>query len=219
VKALPLSIKFKFFKGILKVLWNPERTEGIFEAIDAVVKRMHQQQDEFADFANAIMDQPGVRQAAEERYLEPPVDLKVLEALPDGTLGREYCRHLQDNNLDPIFYPDINITNDIQWFSMRGRQVHDIFHVILGFGISVPDELGVQAYALGILSDPVAGMIVGGGLFNAGLKKPWTLPECMECIVRGFSLGRKSKNMIGRKFSEEWDRPLEDIRKELQIVV
>jgi len=151
----------------------------------------------------------------EARYLDPAVDLNHLSKLEDGTIGKEYWRHLKDNNLDPIFYPDIPVENDLQWLSMRGRQIHDLTHVILGFGTEVSDELGVQAYTLGQITDPSAAMIIGGGIFNAGFKKPWTIPECFEAIIRGYHMGRSSDFIIGVNFSTMWDKPLEEFRAEI----
>ena len=97
---------------------------------------------------------------------------------------------------------------------MRGRQLHDHWHVLTKFSTSVPDELGLQAFTLGRGAAPVSALIVGGGLIFAAMKKPWLVPECMYAIQRGFALGLQTDGpVIGLHYSEHWEKSLEEVRK------
>ena len=78
----------------------------------------------------------------------PPIDLKKLSQLPEGTFGREYAHHLRDNNLKPLnISPELHDVAKRNVFALRYAVTHDIFHVLLEFDTSYAGEIGVLAFA------------------------------------------------------------------------
>ena len=86
-------------------------------------------------------------------------DRDALRALPDGTLGREYCRFAEENQLFPEMLaaevraarsetggqvPDA--TPDAAYLHDRYRDLHDLWHVLTGYGTDMAGEWGIIAF-------------------------------------------------------------------------
>ena len=74
------------------------------------------------------------------------LDLKVLRALPTGTLGREYALMMDRNGLDPASIPSLPDDDEGKYVRAHLYETHDLWHVVTGFGTDVPGELGLQAF-------------------------------------------------------------------------
>jgi ubiquinone biosynthesis protein Coq4 len=98
-------------------------------------------------------------------------------------------------------------------------EVHDIWHVLTGFGTQVAGELGVQAFSLAQLGSPFAAGIITGGMANTLL---FAFPERdvrMRAIVRGWLLGKRARLLFGGTWARMWERPLEEVRAEFELDV
>jgi ubiquinone biosynthesis protein COQ4 len=98
----------------------------------------------------------------------------------------------------------------------RLRETHDITHVLTGFGVDGPGELGVQAFNLAQNRSPLAVMLIFGGMLSA-LQNDQPLEPLLTALARGFELGLKAECVIAQKLEEGWDRPLADWRQQLRL--
>src|SRR5581483_1426369 len=92
---------------------------------------------------------PGGKRILEERPSidREHVDFDALRRLPDGTLGREYVRFLDDNHITPDVFQKPEIGDDrIAYVMQRVRQTHDLWHVLTGYTPDVPGEILLQAF-------------------------------------------------------------------------
>ena len=75
----------------------------------------------------------------------PTIDLGVLRALPEASFGRQYAAFLDRNRLRP-FQVSPEVAEEL-WpehvLEVRYPLLHDAFHVLLDFDISLAGELGV----------------------------------------------------------------------------
>ncbi len=143
------------------------------------------------------------------------VDRTALRALPAGTLGREYARFLDENQLDGDFFqapPDV--PDEVAFLSKRLRQAHDVWHAVTGYTPSVRDELALQAFTYGQLGAPHAILIVLGGLAAFG----WRDPKLFAHVWRGYQNGKRATFLGALRWESRWERPLAELRAELGIL-
>lgn len=50
------------------------------------------------------------------------------------------------------------------------------------------------------------------------LYKPALLPIVMDAITQGWALGRKAKPRMAVHWEERWEQPLEDLRREFDLI-
>lgn len=202
----------KNIKTVLDLLKSTgENTEDVFDiednfrgspAMQACMKRVQ-----------AI---PEARQLMEERYLGPAIDLDALSELPRGTLGNTYASVMKALGYDPNFYRIREIKNDEDWLAMRLRKTHDIRHIVTGFG-PTGGELGVLAL-LGVqIGYPVCLFLQITSMAAALKLKPEELEAMTHQVARGMSMGLEAKPLVSPRWEEWWDKPLAQVRQELNI--
>jgi ubiquinone biosynthesis protein COQ4 len=164
-----------------------------------------------------MLAQPGVVQLAITQYIAPLPYLEALKRLPPGTLGREYAEFVVRHGFDPNFYRKME-TNDISsYLLLRLRQTHDIWHVITGFDINVPDEIGLKAFELAQTRRPVAGVLVTGGFIKSFLSSN-DVNAMLSAIGKGYRMGLQAQPLLAQKWEDQWEKPLHELQAELGIL-
>jgi ubiquinone biosynthesis protein COQ4 len=164
-----------------------------------------------------LLADPAMAALVAEQWRPVPVDMGLLANLPEGSLGRTYAEQLQRLGLTPESLIDPKpITTPEEYLTHRLRETHDIVHVLTGFGIDGPGELGLQAFNLAQLRSPLAVLLIFGGLLSA-LQDDKPLEPLLNALARGFELGLKAQCLITFKLEEGWERPLADWRRELGL--
>lgn len=150
-----------------------------------------------------------------------------LRSLPEGSLGREYCRFAEEKQLFPErlakevrdarqetggFVP--NSTPEAAYLHDRYRDLHDLWHVLTGYGTDMAGEFGIIAFQtrqVGYRS--MALMAFLNVLRNAIPARP--------DLLKTWFLGRRRGARAHYLLAEDWERllpmPLEDVRRELGI--
>lgn len=83
-------------------------------------------------------------------YTETP--LAALRELPDGSLGRELVRLLDDNGFDTwpeILRSPFPMSREAAYAKQRWRETHDLRHVLTGLSTRLPDEAVLHAFQVG----------------------------------------------------------------------
>jgi ubiquinone biosynthesis protein COQ4 len=156
------------------------------------------------------------------RGYAPRVDLDALRALPDGTLGREYVRLLDDNGYDAFEITDA-VPRDMlarNVFGLRIAVTHDMMHVLTGFDTSWAGELGVLAFSVAqdyaraqrYVALPLA-------LLLYPLRAPWQIPALLRCLRQGWRMGKQARFVLGHRLEDWFARPVGEARQMLDIVV
>jgi ubiquinone biosynthesis protein Coq4 len=132
------------------------------------------------EFLHAIVDTSIMRlafrkmligvDASERVFLESltrtPIDLDALARLPETTLGGAYSRFYTTNGIDPEFhakvYPDCLEDLERNWVFARCARLHDLHHVMLGVGVSPPQEIALHLFLLANTRDPVSTVFTTG---------------------------------------------------------
>ncbi|GAA5973071.1 hypothetical protein JCM11641_000398 [Rhodosporidiobolus odoratus] len=152
------------------------------------------------------------------RITEQSVDVDRLAQLPPGTFGRAYADWLKRNKVtpdtrDPVRY----IPNPTHAYLLqRYRESHDLYHVLLSFGVSLPAELVVKWFESSNLSLPMTQLSSLFGplrMSDSGERSrlwetygPWALRA-----------GARADCLIGVYWEREWETPIEELRERLGV--
>jgi ubiquinone biosynthesis protein COQ4 len=154
-----------------------------------------------------------------DRKFMAPYQLAELDQLPEGTLGKAYARHMLGNQLKPDFYDRIEVTDDNTYIMMRMRETHDLWHVITGFGTSVPHELGLQAFMFAQILTPLAPILICARSLISVFKNPSEVLETFDQVSKGWVMGRRSRLIFALDWENSWKTPLQDLRSQYGISV
>jgi ubiquinone biosynthesis protein Coq4 len=165
---------------------------------------------------SARAERPEIAALWDERY-DPPLDRAALEALPTGTLGREYARFIRDNRIDPLgTLVELGPPRSFLEYAMiRGYKLHDVLHVILGCDASVMGEVRIVAYSLGqgLGARPRAPAAALSVLFlHLTLVDPARLREAVDLAHRWMHLGMRAPGHTGLRIEDWLADPVEEVR-------
>jgi ubiquinone biosynthesis protein Coq4 len=149
----------------------------------------------------------------------PVIDLNQLSQYPQGSFGREYANHMRANQLEPLnISPELQDIAKRNLFALRYLVTHDIFHVLLDFDTTYAGEIGVLAFA----ATQNYSKSLQIGLCLAKLLYPILAPQQIKGIfanlAKGRELGKKADFLLGYRFEEHWEEPIEDVRKRLGLL-
>jgi ubiquinone biosynthesis protein COQ4 len=115
------------------------------------------------------------------------INLESSRQLPDGTLGREVARFIDDNNFTPITDGDLV------------QRTHDIWHVLTGLSPFTRAQVFRPSSALLVLYGILTGRVPVGRAI-ASLKQ-----------------GRQAERLVDWNLEADWEKPLEEVRHNLGI--
>ena len=138
------------------------------------------------------------------------IDFDALRALPDGTLGREYARFLDDNAITPDAFeklPDIG-DDRAAYVMLRMRQTHDLWHVLTGYTPDVHGEILLQAFTYSQTRAPSSLIITLCGTARWAFRWSDQLKELREAFDRG----RRTGFLPTFRWEEHWTTPVTALR-------
>lgn len=146
------------------------------------------------------------------------IDVRALKALPDGTLGHEYQRHLEANHLEHlVLTPEITEQLQDNPYAILFTQTHDLHHVLTGFDTSVAGEIGVAAFNMG----QGVGPLTERTWKIVSVLYYFTAPSQIRAIRHnmqlGYEMGSKAKLLIAEPLQDMLSLPLADARSALMI--
>lgn len=147
------------------------------------------------------------------------VDYDRLRALPATTLGGAYARHLDDNSLTADYQAAATRhvdDPDMAYLMRRFRQTHDVWHALLGVGITGHEEVLVHWFSYGQLRLPVSGLImVFGTLKHVVLERRWD--ALRHSLLEAHRAGARAAPLLGVIWEDLWDAPLAQVRADYGV--
>lgn len=156
-----------------------------------------------------LAEKPTLRISAE--------DVEAFRKLPAGTLGNLLAQYYDDFGIKP-FISNFPFARDEEYLARRYRELHDIVHVVTGYGADVPGELQLQAFTLGNLGFRTVWM----GVAYLVLIRPEGSPSIwseMSKLMTAYRRGRQSKDAaLEPRYELHWHLPIEEVRRRFGIV-
>jgi ubiquinone biosynthesis protein COQ4 len=171
------------------------------------------------NFRRFAQSQVGRTVLREKRDLLPLLqDREALRRLPEGSVGRAYLEFMESEDLsaDALVVASQDWDNDpvppdVQRFRARMRELHDIYHVVTGYGRDALGELCLLAFTyrqngnLGLLM--VVAMAWG--------RLP---PAARKAVREAWHHGPKTRWLGDQNWEVLLARPLEEVRQMLGIM-
>jgi ubiquinone biosynthesis protein Coq4 len=160
---------------------------------------------------------PATRRIIEDRYMGPEMDLESLIGYPRGSLGYTYAKVMKHLGYTPHFYADRpSIDEETYYVTMRVRKTHDFHHIATGFSMIGPGELGVIGITALQTGYP-AFMTLDLGAIALGMMRVEGWGDQVRYVRRGWEMAERIKPLMGVRWEEGLDKPLDVWRRELDI--
>ena len=166
----------------------------------------------------------GARILREKRSLVDVIgDLEKLRAMPASSLGQAIADFYQTEELSAQGLvaaseaglgeqsPD-EVSEEERVFRARLRDLHDVFHVLTGYGRDLRGEVAVLAFTLAQTWNPGIAFIVLTVLRRAGWRS-----EMGHLLRTAFGRGRRATWLLDREWEALLPRPIDDLREELGV--
>jgi len=145
--------------------------------------------------------------------------LEYLEKLPRNTLGAQYAAFMRANNLSDnaqieAFAPAAEVLRE-NWVALRFARAHDLHHVLVGFEVNLPAEMGLQVFNFRNFGEPFG--------FLALVGTPWVIARCGQAprmigeMWRGWKLGGQAENLLLAPLEDYFERDMGEVRRMLNI--
>lgn len=206
-------------KGIVNPVKNHEQfLELVFALSGPGFQRSYERFLDTSDGQRLLRDRPDI--------VETLSDTEFLLACPKGSLRHAYLDFMSQNRLDAGLYDDtyhdlpaiagrLGWDDDFHYVVHRGIALHDVMHVLGGYGPDVGGEFGV----IGFTHGQVDGWVTGGTLgmimlAPVGVPRSDRLRYWRESVARG----RAADMLFAAPFEEMLSDPIDDVRHRLGIM-
>ena len=203
------------FDGFLAIVKAPY---GDFSGIGKLSKALNDHST-LEEIVNFLRQNPQGERAFKERPLLGNIDLQQLHELPKNTLGYIYSDRMIKNNLKPVPVDKIE-DHDFSYLGVHIGETHDIWHIITGSDSDKPGEVQLQAFCVAQLHhDRLFLSLLSKNLLKTTIEEIELCESIMDALAKGWTLGKRAKPLFGIQWNSLWEKPLEDIRLSLDIVI
>ena len=206
--------------AISRLLRDPDDTSQVFKVLEALrgdsLTRALRRMNNDERGRQLLREQPKIVQALNDR--------DALLALPEGSIGRTYYDFVHGEGLSadgliasseeaPRF---ANIGRDQRWLGDRLRDIHDLQHVMTGYGRDTLGELCLLSFMT--TQTPARG--IDFIIFMGRQKGQRDNPELnlKALIGEGRKIGGSAEWMLLTRWEDRLHEPLESVREELGFI-
>ncbi len=148
-----------------------------------------------------------------------------LQSLPEGTLGKIYidfmiregltAEGLRDVSYEGGFATEAQMSEEERVFSEWNRDIHDLFHIITGYGRDPLGELSVLAVTYQQTKSLGVGFIALMGAFEYQRKLKGT--PAFKSVLQGFKIGKQCEDLVAQDWEHLLTLPIEEVRERLKL--
>ena len=107
---------------------------------------------------------------------------------------------------------EVPLDSELEWFGRRQRDLHDVFHVLTGYGRDLRGEVACLAFTFAQTWNTGLGYLVFRALRDAG----WN-SELGRLARQAFRRGRRSRWLLDQDWRYLLEVPLDEIRQRFGI--
>ncbi len=207
-------------RAALALRRNPQDTEQVFRLGEAIKGK-----SPFVLLARFRADPMGRQRLAERRsLLDTLTRTEWLASLPAGTVGRTYHDFLAEQGLSAQGLVEISKAgmghmpddgSDRYFIASRLRDMHDLFHVLSGYGRDELGEVCVLAFSYPHQHTRSFAVIASTGCLV--IARRWRHPGAIAAAWQAWRQGRQCAWLPGLVLEDLLARPLHEVRRELGI--
>jgi ubiquinone biosynthesis protein COQ4 len=199
---------------------NKEDTAQVFEIMRALAGR-----SDLKGYSRLICTPGGGEIAYARRELAPVLsDPDWLAQFGSGTVGEAYRRFMQEEDLSAeglamesrTTEPAIDDPHVIAWYGRRLRDVHDIWHVLSGYGRDALGEACVVSFSYSQTGHKGFGFIGLAAAWEISREAPKVRP--FSAVREAFGAGRRAGWLPAEDYEALFAEPLEAARRRLNIL-
>lgn len=156
----------------------------------------------------------GLRLLAERpRLNSKTVSLATMARLPPQSLGHAYAAYFSEQGITPFDPPMLPVVTDEDYVATRLREVHDVFHVVTGYGTDDIGELELQWFNCGNLAwGPLPFLVILGSFAMGRMKKYGGLWAVCKRARAAYRRGRRSRPLASILWEDYWHTPVRDVQ-------
>lgn len=198
---------------------DKEDTRQVFEIIKALSGRSLQRA-----YSRMLMTEQGGRQAYERTELSAYFDDPAwLAQFQPGTVGAAYrdFRALRDLTAQGLAREAqavderIDAAHPVAWYARRMSDVHDVWHVLTGYGTDVVGEACILGFTYAQNPNPGVAVIALGAAREFSRRHRG--PPYLRAVVEGHQIGKAAKPLICEDYRALLAEPLETARARLNL--
>jgi ubiquinone biosynthesis protein COQ4 len=210
------------WRALRNLIADPERTDQVFEIIGALSGNAFDRA-----FERFAATREGRRLLAERPSLLATLsDRAALHAMPAGSFGRAYAEFMEAGALEAggLVEADAMASErfadqqpedpDSRYFDDRLRDMHDLWHVLTGYGRDEAGEAANLAFTLGQVWNLGIAAIVAAGAIVGPKDLAFTWPRY---LYRAWQRGRHAALLSAAPYEELLQLPLDQVRRRLDI--
>jgi ubiquinone biosynthesis protein COQ4 len=206
-------------RALRTLIADPERTEQVFEITRALSGK-----SDVRMIRRLLRHPEGMALVAERPALLARLsDRAALAELPEGSLGRAYLAFMvaADLSADGLVDASMESADDREgyceeaiWFFDRLRDMHDLWHVLTGYGRDEAGEAANLAFTYGQIGNPGIGLIVLAAalLGPQGERFHW-----QRYLFGAWRRGRRASWLPAVRYEDLLALPLAEVRARLGI--
>jgi len=201
--------------ALRRLLAEPDDTAQVFEIMRALNGRAI-----VRNYRRLLTTRQGGRLAFEHIELARRLmDAAGLDALPAGSVGAAYRGFVRSEQLSADALAavsrqrlgPIEEAHPYAWFGRRTRDVHDIWHVLTGYGRDPLGEACLVAFSYAQTRGP------GWAVIALGAALRMRSVPATRAIWEGYRRGRAAAWLLGEDYEALLGEPLDAARRRLQI--
>lgn len=145
--------------------------------------------------------------------------------------GYLYSRHIVDNGLNKTIASDYRrahermdaegklagMPEEVKYASLRGFQIHDVFHILTGYLTTGWGKMALQAFTLAQRELPYQGIWMATLTSQMTFYNPDMIGPVMDALSHGWTLGRQARNLNYTRWEERFAEPIAELRREYLI--
>jgi ubiquinone biosynthesis protein COQ4 len=206
------------WRALRALLRNGEDTKQVFIIGDALRGRSGQRS--FERFRGTEVGRAVL--AGERSLLSVLGDRAALASLPQMTLGHCYHDFMAEENLSADGLVDASnaahtnhVSDELRRFRERGRDQHDLQHVVTGYGRNGLGEICLLAFAYAQTGNRGLGVIALAGMFKVARALPGQ--KVRAAVFQAYRHGRAAAVLIDQDWEALLDQPLRNVRRNLGV--
>lgn len=206
-------------RAMRRLIANKEDTAQVFEIMRSLRGRS------LPRGYSRLLETPGGGEIAWKRQELANLfsDGKFLASLPEGSVGKAYQQFITSENISAQgltdesmkFESSISLDHPLAWYSRRLRDVHDIWHVLSGYGRDALGEACVVAFSFAITRSPGFAFIAFVGALK--IQRELKGRPVIKAVWQAYKNGLKASWLPAEDYVRLMAEPLDAARRRLNI--